>query len=305
MKRFTETGKWSKEWFQDLTPVQKCLWYYITENCDPAGVFDGNFKMMTFCIGEKVTEDTLEAFGGRIEKISNGKFWIVDFIEFQYGKLSKDCRPQQKVFASIEKHKLTDRVFNSVSDTLSGTPGGMAEDFQTAEKFLNSNTLSDTLSTSTDRVFNTLEEEEEEEYKEEEKDEGGVGETEVIDDCPEPEPEQIVSDEIFLPEEELTAAFGYLKTSRASQFVLMRKNYGKTESEIQKLLRAFLEQKLALNQYRGKTQKELMDNFYWWLPKHLNHEPTASQTARSGQRKPKAGKVQSLVNLASKVHYRG
>jgi hypothetical protein len=48
-KRFVDTELWQKEWFQDLTLKEKILIKYIFENCDCAGVWNGNFKLAIIC----------------------------------------------------------------------------------------------------------------------------------------------------------------------------------------------------------------------------------------------------------------
>jgi hypothetical protein len=107
MKRFTETLKWDKAWFQDLPPHLKCLWQFICDRCDCAGVWEVNWKAATFAIGKSVSDNDLAAFEDRVQIIKKGKLWIVDFIAFQYGRLSRECRPHIKIFDTIEKHGLT------------------------------------------------------------------------------------------------------------------------------------------------------------------------------------------------------
>lgn len=107
MKRFTETTKWNDPWFRKLTPKMKTFWAYICDVCDPAGVWVVDFELATFFIGETVSEpEALESLKGRVVDLKNGKWVIAQFIQFQYGKLSKDCRPHDRVFEALSKHKL-------------------------------------------------------------------------------------------------------------------------------------------------------------------------------------------------------
>ena len=48
--------------------------------------------------------DTLLGFGDRIVNLPCGKWFIPKFIEFQYGKLSEDCKAHNPIFLSLEKH---------------------------------------------------------------------------------------------------------------------------------------------------------------------------------------------------------
>lgn len=107
MKRFTATEKWSKEWFQELPPRLKCLWQYICDNADAAGIWEPNFKLASYLIGEAVTQVDIPLFGDRIEKLECGKFFLTRFIEFQYGKLSSECKAHTPAIRSLEKHRVS------------------------------------------------------------------------------------------------------------------------------------------------------------------------------------------------------
>jgi hypothetical protein len=117
-KRFTDTQIWEKEWFMALTPKLKCLWRYLTERCDQAGVWDPNWSLASIYIGDKVSEKDLLSFGDHIEILENRKVFIPDFINFQYGRLSESSPAHNPVFRAIEKNRLSNRVFNRVSNTL-------------------------------------------------------------------------------------------------------------------------------------------------------------------------------------------
>lgn len=122
-KRFTDTAKWSDPWFRRATPATKLLWIWLVDNCDQVGVIDFDAELASFMIGMEVGNNEIEGLGGRVEMLSNGKLLIVDFLEFQCGKLSKKCPAHKPIFKLLEKHSFTDntlsnRVFNRVSDTL-------------------------------------------------------------------------------------------------------------------------------------------------------------------------------------------
>lgn len=136
-KRFVDTELWQKEWFQDLTLKQKVLVKYIFENCDCAGVWEHNFRIASFIIGEKVSIEDIKEINTKKEQFiffEKDKIYIKNFIEFQYGTLSENCKPHKPVIEKLKKYKILDRV-------LKGFPKG----------------------------FKTLEEKEQEQYKEKEK----------------------------------------------------------------------------------------------------------------------------------------
>lgn len=106
-KRFTDTKKWIKPWFGELTLKQKILWLFICDNCDAAGIADFSPKFFSMSVGFTVTRNMLdEYFKGRITWIDENKFFIPSFIEFQYGQLSEACKPHKPIIAELEKKGL-------------------------------------------------------------------------------------------------------------------------------------------------------------------------------------------------------
>lgn len=129
MKRFTDTLKWDDPWFRRLSPSLKCLWFYLVDKCDAAGVIEFDPEHASFHIGERVTFADLNEFGDRVAKLTEGKFHIVKFLKFQYSMLSEDSPAHRPVFAALEKHGLEvpaellkNTPSNRVSNTLSDTP---------------------------------------------------------------------------------------------------------------------------------------------------------------------------------------
>ena len=106
-KRFTETAKWDDSWFVELKSEHKLAWLYCCDCCDQAGVLDLSPRLANFRIGCNVDWDEfVKACGDRVATLPDGKIWLVGFIKFQYGGLSKDCKAHAPVFRLWERHKL-------------------------------------------------------------------------------------------------------------------------------------------------------------------------------------------------------
>lgn len=101
-----------------MPPKLKCLWQWICDKCDPAGVIDVDYEAASFQIGSKVTEEDLKSFGDRVELLPCGKWWIVRFIPFQYGVVSEACRAHGPVLSAISAYSLEDRVSKGYSKVL-------------------------------------------------------------------------------------------------------------------------------------------------------------------------------------------
>lgn len=130
MKRFTATEKWDKEWFQDLPLKQKCLWFYLCDKCDNAGIIEPNLKHASFILGTRITEADLKPFGDRVMKLRSGKLILRGFVEFQYGKLNEKIRPHQAVMRTLKRELIASELSvilegaspspETLADTLAG-----------------------------------------------------------------------------------------------------------------------------------------------------------------------------------------
>jgi hypothetical protein len=125
-KRYIDTGLWSKRWFRELPVPGKAAWFYILTNCDPVGVWDSDLKLANFCIGLDVDWDGLRAAAnGNIEVLENGKWWVVDFCSYQYGKLDReaDSGVRKSLVLLLFRHSLWDKYVCTLpeSDTESAS----------------------------------------------------------------------------------------------------------------------------------------------------------------------------------------
>lgn len=109
MRRFTDTDIWKKQWFQDLSPEYKMAWFYLKDNCDNVGVWSVNLKLANFQIGKEIDWNKfLSECNNNIKVLSENKWWLVDFCEFQYGELSQDSKspPIISYIKLLNKHRL-------------------------------------------------------------------------------------------------------------------------------------------------------------------------------------------------------
>jgi len=116
-KRMTDTECWGDPWYQGLPPLYKLFWKYICDNCDCAGVWKVNRSLAEFQIGAAIDwESLLSAFNGRIAEVTPEKWHVVKFVEFQYGRLSYNCKPHIPVIRALEHHGLSQAENERVSN---------------------------------------------------------------------------------------------------------------------------------------------------------------------------------------------
>lgn len=159
-KRFTDTHLYREAWFRKLSPQFKCVWHFLTAECNQIGMWPIDLESLAFHVGEGIDlKNFLNAVNDekiRVQMLSSSKLLISDFISFQYGNLSEDCKPHRPIIKLLKENETL----------LKGYPKG----------------------------FNTLEEKEKDQEKEKEMEMemervGGVGEGAVLE-LPLPKPEK-------------------------------------------------------------------------------------------------------------------
>lgn len=110
--RFTETNKWRDSWFVSLSNLDKLCWNYLCDVCDAAGVFDVVPLNDVAALGERIDWDAfILRSGGRVERLSADKLWLVRFIDFQNPRgLKPTNKAHAPIFRSIAKHNLSSRL---------------------------------------------------------------------------------------------------------------------------------------------------------------------------------------------------
>lgn len=107
--RFTDAEKWKDEWFSNLSNDNKIVWLYLLDDCDHAGIWKKNLKLLNFNCNTNLTENELYGlFNDRVIKLSEEKWFIKKFCEFQYGKdfLNKKSKPIQSALNILIKEGL-------------------------------------------------------------------------------------------------------------------------------------------------------------------------------------------------------
>lgn len=121
-KRLSDTEKWKKPFIKRLPQEYKLLWFYLLDDCDVAGIWQVDFEIADLRVGISVNEQTaLSLFKDKIVVFDGGNKWFIpDFIPFQYGALTEKNKMYNVVTSQLKKYNLMGH--------LSPINGGMVKD---------------------------------------------------------------------------------------------------------------------------------------------------------------------------------
>ncbi len=118
-KRFIDTKIWDKAWFRKLSTKYKLVWIYLLGKCDHAGIWDADWELAEFIIGEKITYEELpEVIKKKMEYIKGeDQYFIPSFIDFQYGQLKAHSKPHMSVLKRLNEKHLKIKGVDGVNHT--------------------------------------------------------------------------------------------------------------------------------------------------------------------------------------------
>ena len=148
--RFRDTEIWEQPWYRRLSPQDKCVWDYLCDKCDNAGVWEIDVDTMQHYLNasrldltqtiEALNADRREDEALRVAVIDSGrKVLLPGFVAFQTksASLNPDSHPHRKILSLLEKHGLSmsdgglvfeTRVPSSLPTTLCTTLRGRAKE---------------------------------------------------------------------------------------------------------------------------------------------------------------------------------
>jgi hypothetical protein len=102
MKIFTDTTKWDDKWFRNLSPTLKLVYLYVCDKSDHAGIWEYDPELLALHTKIDLLDETgwLQALSPKVIKLGNGKWWIKNYITFQY---SKGINKRHKYFVPVYK----------------------------------------------------------------------------------------------------------------------------------------------------------------------------------------------------------
>jgi hypothetical protein len=103
-KRFIDTDLFRKPFMRSLEAPYKALWIYLLCECDHAGVWVVELDVAQIRMGLKLDPDkVIEKMQGAVVVIDGGSKWYLpDFVAFQYGILNPANRVHASVLSRLE-----------------------------------------------------------------------------------------------------------------------------------------------------------------------------------------------------------
>lgn len=151
VKRFCDTDIWQKEWFLNLSAVERQLFLYIKDNCDCAGFYVPNYAMLSFVMGQKITKEDFKNLK-QVVFVDEDVIFIEDFIKFQYNVFIEELNPKYSVHRGIIKRLNKYGIFGTLTKQLRNTYSSIQDKDKVKDK---------------DKDFSILQESKEKEEKEE------------------------------------------------------------------------------------------------------------------------------------------
>lgn len=107
MRRFSETGRMDEDWYCALPLEMKAAFEFLWAKCDACGVWIVNHRLAEFQIGKKVDwKELLKRCGTRIVQLDECRYFLRDFVHVSCGRLSRECKAHNHVFAALEHNKI-------------------------------------------------------------------------------------------------------------------------------------------------------------------------------------------------------
>ena len=108
-RRYTITQKWNSPPFRNLTYKEKCVYFYLWDNCDWAGFYEIDHSTIEHYtkIPSNEIKSILENLSENEITISNKWLFILDFIEYQgNGNLSPNNNAHKAIISSLSKNMI-------------------------------------------------------------------------------------------------------------------------------------------------------------------------------------------------------
>jgi hypothetical protein len=104
-KRFFDTTIFEEDWFLEAPDGYSLFWFYMCARCDHGGIFKPNVALFNRTFQKDISKEKVFAFYNndkeRVRVLPNGRWFLEDFIVFQYGKTLTLTNPVHKSIVNL------------------------------------------------------------------------------------------------------------------------------------------------------------------------------------------------------------
>lgn len=107
-KRLSDTDKWKKPFIRSLPVEYKLFWLYLLDDCDHAGLWHVDLEVAEIRLGTKLSLQKAQGlFFEKIVVLDCGTKWFIpDFITFQYGEFNDANKMFKSIMPILKKYSL-------------------------------------------------------------------------------------------------------------------------------------------------------------------------------------------------------
>ena len=139
-KIMTQTNIWQKAWFRNLSISDKLLLKYLWERSSHAGIIDLDQDLFEFELGTPLDLNTsLDNLSKHIERLPNGKLFLIDRVRVNQGELSPKCKAHIPIIEELKKYNLYDRVVKGLANPYERVSKPLAKGTSNSNSNSNSN----------------------------------------------------------------------------------------------------------------------------------------------------------------------
>jgi hypothetical protein len=140
----SDTEKWKKPFFKSMPTEYKLFWLYLLDDCDHCGIWHVDLEVAQIRLGTKLSLPKARGlYADRVVEFDNGTKWFIpDFISFQYGELCEKNKMTKAVLPTLTKYNLMGHlspingVKVKVKVKVKDREGGMEGEIRLPEKLL-------------------------------------------------------------------------------------------------------------------------------------------------------------------------
>lgn len=119
-KIFIDMSMFDSKWFYDLTNVHKLAYLFLWRDSDNVGVWKPHIRELEFKLDNDIDPkrllDDINSESEKIEVLSNGDWWLIEYLPIQVSTLTPNNKPHTSYIEDLRRHGLLNRYASENPD---------------------------------------------------------------------------------------------------------------------------------------------------------------------------------------------